>query len=266
MDATRILLYFSLMTWNQLAAGLRLVGPPTLHVCEKHWRWERPTFVDFDLWVVLAGEGTLLVNHLEVPVSRGLGILFRPGDSVRGSHHPAKPLRVFAAHFTTPAGPWLARRIPHRIHCSDLARLQDLAQRTHLHETTHGWAEVQLAALLADLARAAAAPPLDPVDHHLRHICLEMGAHPAADWTPHRLARQASLSLSQFNKRFRAYTGTSPARYLIERRIDRAKKLLTETPMTITEIADALGYSDVYYFHRQFKVETGQTPGSLRCR
>ena len=230
MDATRILLYFSRMTWPRLAATLRLTSPPTLHLCEVGWRWERSAFVDFDLWVVLRGEGELEVNQKRLPVSRGEGILFRPGDSVKGWHNPKKPLRVFAAHFTTPQAAWLRQRIPHQVRFYDLARLEELAQRVQLHETTDGWAEIQLAALLAEAAR------------------------------------QASLSLSQFNKRFRAYTGTSPARYVILQRIDRAKKLLAETPMTLQQIADALGYSDIYYFHRQFRAETGQTPGSLRGR
>lgn len=78
------------------------------------------------------------------------------------------------------------------------------------------------------------------------------------------MAKKAGLSMPQFNRRFRDLTGTSPARYLIQRRVDRARLLLRETPMGLQEIAGALGYRDIYYFHRQFRAETGRTPSAFR--
>lgn len=83
-------------------------------------------------------------------------------------------------------------------------------------------------------------------------------------WTVEDMARAASLSPSRFNVLFKAHFAQSPLRYLIRARIDRAKNLLRETRMSLAEIADALGYSDIYFFNRQFKKETGIPPGRYR--
>jgi AraC-like DNA-binding protein len=87
---------------------------------------------------------------------------------------------------------------------------------------------------------------------------------PGRDWTVGEMARRAALSRAQFTRRFVAQLGMSPAQYLIQSRIDRAHQLLTETGMTVTQTAAALGYTDVPYFSRQYKQRTGRTPSQDR--
>ena len=48
--------------------------------------------------------------------------------------------------------------------------------------------------------------------------------------------------------------------YFILLKIDRAKKLITETELSFTEISDSLGFSSSAYFSRTFKKKTGLTP------
>ena len=78
------------------------------------------------------------------------------------------------------------------------------------------------------------------------------------------MAGRAALSRAQFTRRFVAQFGMSPAQYLIQARIDRAHQLLTETGMTVTQTAAALGYTDVPYFSRQYKQRTGRLPSDDR--
>jgi transcriptional regulator GlxA family with amidase domain len=52
--------------------------------------------------------------------------------------------------------------------------------------------------------------------------------------------------------------------YLVESRLDRARSLLTETTMTIHQIARALGYSDPFLFSRQFRSRYGLPPSHYR--
>lgn len=47
--------------------------------------------------------------------------------------------------------------------------------------------------------------------------------------------------------------GCKPSAYVNRIRISAAKLLLTDTDMTVREIADRVGYSDVYYFSKVFK-------------
>lgn len=78
------------------------------------------------------------------------------------------------------------------------------------------------------------------------------------------VARAFHLSYERFRKRFTQEAGTSPARYRNLRRIDLAKSLLTEARLPVKEVSERLGYCDVYYFSRQFKLLTGVTPVQFR--
>ncbi|MCQ9874751.1 GlxA family transcriptional regulator [Pseudomonas aeruginosa] len=81
-----------------------------------------------------------------------------------------------------------------------------------------------------------------------------------------RMAAQAGLALRTLKRRFGAATGLSPIRYLQQVRVDRAKKLLLATPLSILEIAYEVGYENVSFFVRLFRKEAGDTPSHWRGR
>lgn len=81
-----------------------------------------------------------------------------------------------------------------------------------------------------------------------------------------RMAAQAGLALRTLKRRFGAATGLSPIRYLQQVRVDRAKKLLLATPLSIREIAYEVGYENVSFFVRLFREEAGDTPSHWRGR
>jgi transcriptional regulator GlxA family with amidase domain len=105
-----------------------------------------------------------------------------------------------------------------------------------------------------------------PADTLLEELAAQIRSAPEQRWTLDDMARQAHLSRAQFTRRFRAAFRASPAQFVIQTRIDRARQLLLETDMTLDQIARALGYADAYFFARQFKQTTGQNPGALRRR
>jgi AraC-like DNA-binding protein len=59
-------------------------------------------------------------------------------------------------------------------------------------------------------------------------------------------------------------TGKSIHQYLIELRIKKAVDMLLNTQLNISEIANAVGYSDIHYFSRLFKKKVGFTPNQVR--
>ncbi len=63
---------------------------------------------------------------------------------------------------------------------------------------------------------------------------------------------------------FTATEGITLERYLIGRRIEKAKELLGKTKLSFTDIAFQLGYSSVHHFSNQFKNITGLTPSAFR--
>jgi transcriptional regulator GlxA family with amidase domain len=78
------------------------------------------------------------------------------------------------------------------------------------------------------------------------------------------LAGELDVGYSLFRKAFRKYTGLSPVQYHLSLRLKQAHYLLSNTPMSIKEIAFRLGFCSVYYFSKLFKEKTGITPGEYR--
>jgi len=63
---------------------------------------------------------------------------------------------------------------------------------------------------------------------------------------------------------FKRETGRSIIDYVIDRRIDEAKKLLLEGSMTLAQVAEAVGFADYNYFSRVFRKRSGYTPGAYK--
>ena len=78
------------------------------------------------------------------------------------------------------------------------------------------------------------------------------------------LAARAGLSEYQFNRRIRGLFGLTPAKLLIKTRIDAACRMLLDGRRSISEIAQACGYSDQSAFTRQFKAVVGAPPARYR--
>ena len=79
-----------------------------------------------------------------------------------------------------------------------------------------------------------------------------------------QLAGIALSSESRFIRRFREATGRTPARYVQERRLERASKLLVSTDFSIDRIAESSGFANRYYFTRVFTQRMGLPPGRYR--
>lgn len=77
------------------------------------------------------------------------------------------------------------------------------------------------------------------------------------------LARVAHLSPRQFERRFHTATGTSPGRWLIERRIEASLPLLERDPRSVDDIAHAVGFSPAG-FRRRFAAIRGIQPSTYR--
>jgi len=78
------------------------------------------------------------------------------------------------------------------------------------------------------------------------------------------LARECGLSLTSFSRAFRKSVGVPPHRWVIGRRIELAKTLLRDDPMSLAEIALACGFSDQSHFTRFFTATVGVSPGLWR--
>ena len=78
------------------------------------------------------------------------------------------------------------------------------------------------------------------------------------------LAGLAGMSRSHLCHRFRDYFGSSISRYVIRKRMSAAQRLLFEMDLRPGEIAEAVGYPDIYQFSKQFKKTFGLSPSQYR--
>lgn len=94
-----------------------------------------------------------------------------------------------------------------------------------------------------------------------RHYLLEHSADPI---DMEGLARQLGLSYSRFRALFKEHTGTAPHQYQLDIRMNKARELLRRSNLSVTEVAERVGFSSVYYFSRLFKKREGCSPKGYR--
>jgi transcriptional regulator GlxA family with amidase domain len=94
--------------------------------------------------------------------------------------------------------------------------------------------------------------------------CMDVASH--EDWPVQRLARVSRVSEAHFARSFKDAFGVPPHRYLLTRRLERAKSLLRDTELPITEVAFQTGWKSLGTFGRIFRDVTGMSPGELRAR
>jgi AraC-like DNA-binding protein len=77
-------------------------------------------------------------------------------------------------------------------------------------------------------------------------------------------AKLCHRSVSTFKREFLRHYGTSPGRWLLERRLEHAARLLATTRISVTEIVFECGFEQPSHFTRAFKAKYVQTPSEYR--
>ena len=81
-----------------------------------------------------------------------------------------------------------------------------------------------------------------------------------------QLAVKSGINESKLKEGFKELYGTSIHTYLLNLRLDKAKHLLENTAMAITDITWHIGYSHITHFTSLFKKELGLTPSEWRMK
>jgi AraC-like DNA-binding protein len=89
-------------------------------------------------------------------------------------------------------------------------------------------------------------------------------ASPERKWNLVSLAREAQVSISLLDERFRDVLGLAPIRYLAGWRMHIARDLLRSSDLAVAAVARRVGYDSEEAFSRAFKRETGMAPSSWR--
>jgi len=87
-----------------------------------------------------------------------------------------------------------------------------------------------------------------------------INAHLSEPLTVEILAEQVNLSSSAFSRRFRELTRRSPYQFVKETRLERARELLLERRLRVSDVSVAVGYASMSHFTKEFRARFGTTP------
>lgn len=240
--------------------------------CERGWNWHPLPLSDYDLWYVISGRGQLVLNGEAHPLTAGSCFHFKPGDRISAEQDPDDRLTVIFMHHTieaTETGP-----LPHVIQIQDTYWFEQLLNRLLSLDTSP---EQPFIEEEFELLMKTALCHILREQHIVEHEQLKLNPmvqqmvsyikeNPSAPLDTAAVATQVELSPRYASLLFKQGTGVSMKTFIARARIERASHLLTESTMNISQIADTLGYSDIYFFSRQFKRFLGESPTLYRKR
>lgn len=102
------------------------------------------------------------------------------------------------------------------------------------------------------------------VDRRLRRAIEFMHDNCGRELNLAEIASAAFLSEFHFARLFKKITGATPHAYLASLRIEKARRLLAETDLPITEVGAQVGYTSQSHFTKIFREATGSTPRAFR--
>jgi AraC-like DNA-binding protein len=194
---------------------------------------------------------------------------------VRTSGHCQNPVRHFFAHFEPLGldGAWASSCFDQPLALPDdpvLAGLMGRLMGVWPGPTSGLWVQ---AAVNAAVAAAIAGLPAEALGRLQRHLAGAGVLLPALRWIDEHLrdplpvkalAAHCGLSTHHFSRLFSARMGSSPSRYVQERRIALAAERLLDPSARIDQVATAVGFANRYHFTRVFIRRMGVAPAAYR--
>lgn len=248
---------------------------------------------DFDLWFVSSGKAVLeFSDGIKVPMRRGVVVFFRPGDVVESYSLPGEEIaEVHYFHFDLlhksdqkrlTRGAVELKRFPRHCEVVEVLLFEACCRRINALRQSEVWrgqfaasarkqASLLFHSLLVEfemsghLQESGRISGLD-LEHfrQVSELLSKIYEAPEKFQNVADIARNCGYSSDHYTKIVKSVTGRHLKRIIIDARMERVKQRLLYSTSPLEIIAQDLGYSDVYYFLRQFKEETGRTPSEFR--
>ena len=149
--------------------------------------------------------------------------------------------------------------------CEDLARpVTKSAAHPLLAACEHQESGLKLMKILLNEGRPIPSRDPTPEFERIQPVLASLESDLAGPISRESLAAQVNLSPTRFHTVFKKVTGEAPMRYVIRRRMDRARELLLGSAAPISEVARAVGYPDQFHFSREFKHTFQMSPVQYR--
>jgi len=253
--------------------------------CHHDWSWEpteKSAWTDddgsavrfnFDLWTILQGTGKLKAPEGTYDLKGGDCFILRGDQRYFATHDPDDPLSMIAVHYDyidkkgdvfVPKHTHLYRHIEYMDFFTHMLNHIEMAWTKNDLKTAELWLQTCLIEINRQDQEMILPSNKKTQFQHIQRICREISRYPAKNWQINNLASHLNCTPRHFGRLFKQITGISTQNYIMNARIEAAKGLLHSSNYTIGRIAERVGYSDIYYFSRQFKQKTGISPSQYR--
>ena len=229
-----------------------------------------------ELFYIIGGDGQFLINEQLFPVHSHQLVVVNPNIIHTEVSYEARPLEyivlgIDGLELTNPGpdgAPYCIYSFPE--HNQVLTCMQNVLQ-----EMQDCRPEYQTACLaymqiiLVQLTRSASVSVTQtssrfPANRHCASVRQYIDQHYKENITLDLLAERVSINKYYMAHAFKREYGVSPINYLIARRIQEGKRLLTETDHSLSQIASVLGFSSSSYFSQSFRNAEGISPTEYR--
>ncbi len=254
--------------------GVHLVDRPWFpYLCTEveHWEWETQGHQHYNFWVCLGGEGYLSTKGQTFRLKPGMFFIFPPNQQISAAHTSGERITRFSAHFIPLSGAVVLDHVKHfpllggQVHSLNLMKRQiDRIMRLAFRRKDEMLLNQHMYQLMADTCSGDDPSTNVLLASQVSEAIRVMRHDPATVESMDALANQLNWSRSHFDRVFKQQVGQAPKQFLLSCKMIEARRYLESSSLRIGEIAEALGYRDIYFFSRQFKQFFGQPPLAYR--
>ena len=255
-------------------ASIEVVDRPWFpYLCTEveHWEWRTSGDGHYNFWMALSGEGYLRCETQTFRIFPGAFFIFSPKQHISAAHYSGPRITRFSAHFHPLKNGRRMTEIENfpllggEVQSLSLAQRQiDVIMRIALRRDDDAVLAQKLHEFIAQctgqrgiIAEAALNPRISEALRIFREA-------PASVDSITQIAQKLGVSRSHFDREFTQQIGQAPKQFLINCKMIEARRYLESSHLRVGEIAEALGYKDIYFFSRQFKQLVGQSPIQYR--
>lgn len=254
--------------------NLVMANPPSLWHGHAAWSWSSTIPAHyFNFWVLLSGSVTLHLRGRSYACTQPCYFLLPPGERVLAHNSGGRPIENLALHLarSSVSRAWAAEALPStwgrpvRRFAAFVEMARACVEAGHRATAPHQDYALALAhALLRHFWVDVTVPVESPIRERMYDMAGQIRQRPETVWRIDDLARASGYSRSRFSRLFAETNGVAPRAFITRCRLERACTMLMESTMSVSEIAYALGYGDVYFFSRHFKQGLGISPLAWR--
>lgn len=259
---------------DQSFSSLEVVDRPWFpYLCTEveYWQWKTSGDGHYNFWMALTGDGYLRCEEQTFRIFPGCFFIFSPNQNISAAHYSGARITRFSAHFhplrngkrmESVAG---LPKLGGEVKSLPLAQRQiDVIMRIALRRDEDEILERKLYEFIAQCTGDSQTLPEVALNEHVSEALRIFREAPASVESITQIAKDLGVSRSHFDREFTQQTGQAPKQFLINCKMIEARRYLESSHLRVGEIAEALGYKDIYFFSRQFKQLVGQSPMQYR--